>query len=344
MKKERDSNMELLRITAMFLVLIVHVDFFSIGAPSAEDCFNNTLDASLRVLFETISIACVDIFICISGWFGIRPSAKGLCNFIFQCLFWLIGLYVLTILLGISKISIEGIKGCFVLTKLNWFIKAYFLLYILAPVLNVFAENAPQILYRNVLIGFFIFEFIFGWAFAESTKHIQNGFSTISFIGLYMLSRYFRLYRPVFAQQSPKFYVTYLVISSICVISAYIIPPLLGIPTVKLGSIWIGYITPYCIFFSMSMILLYSKMKIQSKFVNWVAASSFAVFLIHTNPNTLYHFKDLFIGLYKNTNCIEFWIFALCILVIIFIIAIIIDQVRITLWNLLWKQIKNRLT
>ena len=40
MKKFRQSNMELLRIVAMFLVLLVHADFFSIGAPSASDCVN----------------------------------------------------------------------------------------------------------------------------------------------------------------------------------------------------------------------------------------------------------------------------------------------------------------
>lgn len=35
--KVRDSNMELLRITAMLLVLIVHASFLSLGAPASSD-------------------------------------------------------------------------------------------------------------------------------------------------------------------------------------------------------------------------------------------------------------------------------------------------------------------
>lgn len=58
--------MELLRIVAMFLVHLVHADFFSIGAPSASDCVNSPVDSSLSVFFEAISIACVDIFVCLS--------------------------------------------------------------------------------------------------------------------------------------------------------------------------------------------------------------------------------------------------------------------------------------
>lgn len=123
-KKVRYSNMELLRIVAMFLVLLVHADFFSLGAPEVTDCMNDTFNTALKVYFEAVSIACVDIFVCLSGWFGIKASFRGFSNFVFQCLFWLIGLYIATLLLGLSKISVDGIKGCFALTKLNWFIKA----------------------------------------------------------------------------------------------------------------------------------------------------------------------------------------------------------------------------
>ena len=52
--KVRQSNMELLRIIAMFLVLLVHADFFSLGAPSASDCVNAPVESSLKVFFQAI--------------------------------------------------------------------------------------------------------------------------------------------------------------------------------------------------------------------------------------------------------------------------------------------------
>ena len=115
--------------------------------------------------------------------------------------------------------------GCFALTKLNWFIKAYILLYILAPVLNAFIEKVSQKDFRNALIAFFTFEFIYGWIFSGSTQHIQRGYSTISFIGLYLLSRYVRLYQPRISLKSKSFYIASLCIAPICVTAAYITPP-----------------------------------------------------------------------------------------------------------------------
>lgn len=257
--------------------------------------------------------------------------------------FWLVGLYIITLLIGTSTFSIQGIKGCFALTKLNWFIKAYILLYILAPVLNAFVEKASQKDFRNVLIAFFAFEFVYGWIFSGSTQHIVGGYSTISFIGLYLLARYVRLYQPRISFKSKSFYIASLCIAPICVTAAYIIPPILGINTTALGGLWISYISPYCIAFSMFMIMLFSKFEIQSKVVNWVAASSFAVFLIHTNPNTLWHFKGFLVNLYEKTNCLEYWLYTFGFLILVFITAVVIDQIRIVVWRYLWNLIEKKL-
>ena len=39
----RQSNIEILRIIAMFLVLVVHSDFVSLGYPTLEQLFANPL-------------------------------------------------------------------------------------------------------------------------------------------------------------------------------------------------------------------------------------------------------------------------------------------------------------
>jgi len=202
--KGRDSNIELLRVIAMFLVLIVHSDFFSLGAPSKLDIQNNFLDSSLRVFFQSLSIACVDIFVVISGWFGIRPKVKGLLSYIFQCLFFLIGIYAFCLILGIAELSFDGIRGCFAATRLNWFIKAYLLLYIISPILNAFIETASRNQFKWTLNFFYAFQFFYGWIFPSATAFIQDGYSTISFIGLYLMARYLRIYRPNFTALKSK--------------------------------------------------------------------------------------------------------------------------------------------
>ena len=191
-KTKRQSNIELLRMLAMFLVLLVHADFFSLGAPTVNEIQSNSLDSFLRIFFEAISIVCVNVFVLISGWFGIKPSFKGLCNFIYQCLFFLTGLYIVTLLIGVNELSLKGLAGCVFATKLNWFIKAYLLLYILSPVLNSFIKATTKRTFKLVIIAFFLFTCTYGWI--DAAVFMNQGYSTLFFIGLYLLARYIRLY------------------------------------------------------------------------------------------------------------------------------------------------------
>lgn len=41
--KQRQSNIELLRIIAMFMILLFHANFFSLGTPSAADLSSDTI-------------------------------------------------------------------------------------------------------------------------------------------------------------------------------------------------------------------------------------------------------------------------------------------------------------
>lgn len=336
MKKTRDSNIELLRMLAMFLVLLVHADYFSLGQPTAEDIQTNLLDSSLRVFFESLSIVCVNVFVLISGWFGIRPSLKGISNFIFQSLFFLFGLYIITLLIGTSTLSLKGIAECFVVTKLNWFIKAYLLLYILSPVLNTFVENTDRIIFRNVLVAFFAFTCTYGWIGAA--KFMMGGYSTLFFIGLYLLARYIRIYQPWFSRFKLTTDIALYIVVSVIVTALCVIPPLLT--NIDFQPYW-AYISPNTIVGAVFLLLAFTKFNFKNKFVNWCGASCFAVFLLHTNPNTLWYFKELFLYLHSILSVLEFWGVTFVLLVIIFFIAILIDQIRILVWNRISSLIDN---
>lgn len=195
-KGPRQSNMELLRILAMFLILTVHADFWALGAPTQQECYSAPLSSLTRILIESIAILSVNVFVLISGWFTIRPSVKGFCDFIFQCAFFFIGIYAVLIFLGLSELSVDGLRICLLLTPKSWFIKAYTGLYILSPVLNIFCEKASKRQLAVVITAFFIFQTIYG--VTGTAKFIESGYSTFSFIGLYLLARYIRRYTTTF--------------------------------------------------------------------------------------------------------------------------------------------------
>ena len=191
LRKERQSNIELLRLVAIFMVLIVHADFLALDVPTKDIVHNAPIASFTRFLFQSLSIVCVNVFVLISGWFGIHSTKNGFLKFIFQCIFFYVGIYIIMLLSGAIKFSLNGVADSLLFTDTGWFVKSYILLYILAPVLNAFIENSNANEIRRVLIFFFLFQSLFGF-FSDGAAFFENGYSTISFIGLYLLARYLR--------------------------------------------------------------------------------------------------------------------------------------------------------
>ena len=338
-KKERLSNIELLRLLAMFLVLVVHADFFSLSTPTQDDVISTPASAFLRFFFESLSIVCVNVFVLISGWFGIRSNVKGFCNFIFQCLFFLVGIYIVMLIFGLTSLSAKGIAGCLVLLKWNWFIKAYMGLYILSPILNAFVNNTEKKTFKNVLISFFVFQTIYSWI-SDGAVFFENGYSTISFIGLYLLARYTKIY--LAAKNTPPL-ASFLSIYGIITI----LLTLISFMSVRMGISVISekmfsYVNPMVIISALSLLLFFNGLKIKSKLVNWLAASSFAIFLLHTNPNLCEsYFKKCVLWLYDgNDGATCLWLI-LTFLLAVGMSAILIDQIRKKLWRVIDERFFN---
>lgn len=336
-QKIRESNFELLRIIAMFLVLVVHADYLSIGRPTQIEIMQEPICSIGRIFIQAMSIACVNIFVLISGWFGIKPSLKSFSNFIFQCLFFYIGIYWIGIASGYATFNIKDCVRSFALIKWNWFIYSYILLYILAPVLNSYINNTPQKQLRNTIIYFYIFQTIFGFLF-RTVPFFYEGYSTISFIGLYMLARYVKLY--------PNKYTTFSIKKDFLIILSSIILVattefLLVINNAPKHFNYNNYINPLVIISALYTLLAFSKLKFNNKFINWIATSCFAVYLIHINPLILDKYLDGMKYIYNNTNGIAYLTTITFVLILIFTISILIDKSRIFVWNLLWKNIEK---
>lgn len=333
-RKKRSSNIELLRILAMFLVLLVHANFFSLGAPTLDTIKQTPIFAFGSFFIQGISICCVNLFVLISGWFGIRPKLKSFFQLLFQCLFFLIGIYVVMTIIGLTDVSfkgiLKGIAGCFFLLKWNWFIKAYICLYIIAPMINSYVDNVDKYHVRNFLISFYTFQTLYSWI-SDAAVFFESGYSTISFIGLYTLARYARLYPNRFTLFNEKVdLMIYLSISLLLALVGYLcIANNINILTNKIFS----YVNPLVILSALYLLLFFSKIELHSSIVNWIGASSFAVFLLHTNPNLcLQYFVPSVKFIVLEYNGLLFVMALLFFLIGIFLLAILIDQLRIVLW------------
>lgn len=318
------SNMELLRILAMFLVLVVHADFYSLGTPSAADFSSSPIPSTVRVIMESVSVIAVNVFVLISGWFGIKPSIRSLGNFIFQCLFFSFGIYVVLLITGLTTLSLHGLTTCLYLTKdMGWFVKAYLGLYILSPVLNAFVEKATRRQLELFLVAFYIFQTVF--SFANAAEFIMQGYSTFSFIGLYCLSRYFALYKKV---ECGTLWLLYVFTGLVTLNSLlYIAGVLAGI---HLYDSWItNYANPLVVGAALSLVILFSKIKMPVvSFINFVGTSTFAVFLLHAHPDLEAYYREAVNYIYDGYSGMSCLLVLCMFLVLVFTISVLLDLPR----------------
>ena len=188
----RQSNFELLRNISMFMILMLHANFVALGFPSRDELLLSPPNVITRYSIEALSISSVNAFVFISGWFGIHPSVKSVFKFIYQILFFLGFLYLFFLIIGKTKLSFSSIIDIFQLSSKDWFVKSYFVLMILAPLLNLFTrylDHGTQII---VLLSFFLFEIIYGWM-GGGARFFLSGFGPLHMIGIYILAQYIKI-------------------------------------------------------------------------------------------------------------------------------------------------------
>lgn len=339
MHKERDSNMELFRCFAMFLVVGVHANFWSLSEPTPVEAQQMPLAAFARFFFESVCIGSVNMFVLLSGWYGIRPKWSGFLKLVFQIFFCITLVYLLLVAAGLLPFSIGKLVNTFCLIGHGWFIRAYIGLYILAPVLNAFIEKASCRQLEAFLVAYFTFQLLYGWLF--DSANFGGGYSTASFIFLYLLAHYLHVYRAAWIQHPRRsFY-----------LAAFLMVALaqggiaLGLQRYNhswaFGKLFI-YTNPAVILMSLSMLLYFSRLKFHSRFVNWVAASAFSVYLLHCCLEfTAAKFKMAVQYLYASFSGVPCILAIVAFVIAVYAVATLFDKLRIACWNILTRHFER---
>lgn len=338
MAKERETNIELARILSMFFVLMIHANMVSLPIPTNSDLELNTVPTVFRFYIESLGVVCVNVFVLISGWFTIKTSTKSVLSFVFQVLFFWGGAYVFFVLLGKTPFSLNGVLGCFAFTKWGFFIKAYLVMFILAPILNIYVQNSPEKLQRMVLLGFFIYVFTYGWL-GGASRFFVNGYGPLFFIGLYLLAQYAHCST---SQTTPAFIRRLVNMDNYIYLSVYILTCIantfLCVLSIKYNPFYFNYVisfvNPLVVIGSLSLLMFFSKLKVSNNvYVNWIAISSFAVYLLHSQINIRTYFTKIVCHLYNTNNGFICVLVIFSFLVLVHLISVFIDKIRIFSWN-----------
>lgn len=343
MKGERQANIELLRILAMFMILVIHANMISLPRPTRLDLITDFSPTVTRYFIESLGIVGVNVFVMISGWFLIHTRAKSFLSFLFQVLFFGGGIFLIMLILHKTSLSFHSISEAFFFTKWDWFIKAYIVLMILAPVLNTFIENSTEKLQRYVLIGFFLFSSTYGWL-GGASRFFVKGYTPLLLIGLYLLAHYIR--QAPSNADAPKFIKRMTTfdkrIDLLIYILCAVINTAIGIASLyfhkfSLFQIY-AYVNPFTIIGAMYLLLFFSKIHIKfNKIIKFLATGSFAVYLFHSQVDIRPYFTDGNLYIFNHFSSVACIGAIFIYLIFWYIISVVIDLPRLWLWKKISK-------
>ncbi|MBR3287370.1 MAG: acyltransferase family protein [Bacteroidales bacterium] len=334
--KERQSNMELLRILAMLMILVLHINIGATGRPSVEQCAMEPLNTWMRYFFQCLAEPAVNIFVLISGWFGIRFRVSRLAGLFFQCIFFALLIWLAACIFGFGEpMAIKNLASLGLFTMNIWFVKSYIILYILSPLLNAFIDRAGKgqlALATSLFMGFAL---VYGWT--DAAPEFVRGNSALSFVGLYLVARYIRLYMSAWVERLSAWIclAVFLLATTANSLLSYVVTAYSV--SDEVDNLLHVYLNPFNLVAAVAMLLCFSKLKFQSRFINGVAVSCLAVFLFHKNSILGPFYGSAGWYLFTHFSGPVYVLLCLAFIVLVFAASVLIDRVRIACWKPLEK-------
>lgn len=321
----RQSNFEILRIIAMFLVLIVHANYMSIQAPTTEEISNDLISSATRAALESIALLGVNIFVMISGWFSIKATIKGLSGLLFQVFYFGIIILLYLTIIGQEQFTTGRIYQILLLHKSGWFVMSYLILYLLAPVLNKFSEYVSKKEFTTMLVSYFAMLVI--WGFLDWSEEIGMGYSALSMVGIYLLARYARKYLDI--RYGGKLFFICWILNTVL----YLVVLKFNIPIVVKS-----YDNPLIILGALGLFYYFRNINVRtSRTINYIARSTFAVYLLHIYPDVLDWFCGICQSLYLESSGIICLLKMGAFLLAIYALSIVLDAPRRLIWSGIWR-------
>lgn len=316
----RQSNIEILRIIAMFMILLWHAwGHFEAGLPQYP--FHFIVGLSWPILNIH-----VDLFVLISGYFGLKLRLKSLLMLYTSVLFYTIILFTYSEITNINN-GTNILSLIFPLTHGDWwFIRIYVLLLFISPLLNIIIDKCninnswKTCLFITCGVNFY-FSYI-----QEVDTIYHYGYDLSNFICLYFIGRYIYYKKDIFKTKN-ILYITFLII---------ILKIIFGLAC-KIYSIdHIFRLTDYCnplnVLLAATVFYLVVKWRPtwKNRIVNNISTSTLSVYLITDNSIIREQLK-IFTHFYFTTIPIKelYLPTYLIILIMLFFLCILIDKCRI---------------
>lgn len=186
--KARNSRIELLRIGAMLLIVVLHLiqndDRFNYVL--SDYSFNSACLIGLK-LFSNIGVS---IFALITGFFGISPSYRKLFALVFKTWFYSVCITFVFLLCGCSHLK-ELVTVMIPLNSGHWYINAYVILIMVCSFAGDKINQVSKGQFKTWLLIGFTLLYVFSWL------SFDIGTNVVLVMYLYCLGRYIARFKPL---------------------------------------------------------------------------------------------------------------------------------------------------
>lgn len=265
MATTRNSSIEVLRLFAIFGIVIMHVN-----GPLLSDAFGIN---SIWIQIENSIFNCgVSVFVLISGYFGIRRTSFKILLLELSALFYSLVASLLTLFVsgGYSQL----IKALLPFsTNEFWFFTCYLLILLFSPYLNEFVDSSSQRQFKKLLTALCL---VFVLLPSVLYFHpLGSGKNVLNLVFVYLLGGYLRRFN--IEDRLSDTHLCVIFLGSF--ISIFILDSILSKLT---GSIHIPFARDCSIFVlleAVSIFLIFNKHHFSSGLINKVSGHVFAVYL-----------------------------------------------------------------
>lgn len=268
--KERSSNFELLRILLICFIVTYHFFVIVYVHETSES------DPLLKAIWLPLHIAVI-CFVLISGYFHIRPSLKGGLKLLLPVIVY----YSLPCIIA-NLCGLKGMDGSLLSYLLffskspYWFIRTYFYLFLLSPVLNKWLDCGSFKSKAYILIVLF---FIGVYEALMGDLSVSNGKNVVLFMFLYVLGDLLREKQLFLERISISILSVLWIVFNLLLVFVW-----MHFRDSALGNLlWrlsFPYSSPILIINAVWLFVIFSKVKLQSGIINYFARSVFAVYIL----------------------------------------------------------------
>ncbi len=349
-KKERNSNFELMRIISMFMIVFWHFIIHSGVLQNSSGLTNiliNFIDALLFVH--------VNSFVLVCGYFNHDKDLRLSKAIKLNNSVWFYS-SLIVIIFAITGLELSKVTILHNLSPINyggyWFFTCYLMLFLISPILNIVIGNSDKKRMSKIIITCFILISILPYFTKSAFYNAGNGYSLSNFILLYFIGAYLKKYpitesyfMKIFTKNTKRliFIILFFIIALFNFLLNYFGLAIqnFGKELVNdIGSIFssgfLAYNNPLLMLQSIIYVLFFSTFNFKSKFINWVAASTFGVYLMSDNiyvRGWLYKF----LGFNNDIYSYDILLYIFICSVAVFSICIIIESIRLLIFKVIYN-------